>query len=60
VNSNWPDPFRRNGLAALEKAKLQLSAHRYASTAPGMDLIVPDITKACPMFFPWTADTNSP
>ena len=23
---------------------------------PGLDLIVPDITKACPMFFPWTAE----
>ena len=20
---------------------------------PGLDIIVPDITKACPMFFPW-------
>jgi hypothetical protein len=25
--------------------------------APGLDLIVPDITKACPMFFPWTAES---
>ena len=24
--------------------------------APGLDIIVPDITKACPMFFPWTAE----
>ena len=23
----------------------------------GLDLIVPDITKACPMFFPWTAQS---
>ena len=23
----------------------------------GLDLIVPDITKACPMFFPWTAES---
>jgi hypothetical protein len=23
--------------------------------APGLDLIVPDITKPCPMFFSWTA-----
>jgi hypothetical protein len=23
----------------------------------GPDLIVPDITKACPMFFPWTAES---
>ena len=21
---------------------------------PGLDLIIPDITKACPMFFPWS------
>ena len=25
--------------------------------APGLDLIVPDITKACPMFFPWSAES---
>jgi hypothetical protein len=25
--------------------------------APGLDLIIPDITKACPMFFPWTAES---
>jgi hypothetical protein len=25
--------------------------------APGLDLILPDITKACPMFFPWTAES---
>jgi len=24
---------------------------------PGLDLIVPDITKACPMFFPWSAES---
>jgi hypothetical protein len=24
---------------------------------PGLDLIVSDITKACPMFFPWTAES---
>jgi hypothetical protein len=23
--------------------------------APGLDIIVPDITKACPMFFPWSS-----
>ena len=23
---------------------------------PGLDIIVPNITKACPMFFPWTAE----
>ena len=23
----------------------------------GLDFIVPDITKACPMFFPWTAES---
>lgn len=23
---------------------------------PGLDLIVPDITKPCPMFFPWTTE----
>jgi hypothetical protein len=23
---------------------------------PGLDIIVPDITKPCPMFFPWTAE----
>ena len=23
---------------------------------PGLDIIVPDITKACPMFFSWTAE----
>ena len=23
---------------------------------PGLDILVPDITKACPMFFPWTAE----
>jgi hypothetical protein len=25
--------------------------------APGLDLIIPDITKACPMFFPWSAES---
>ena len=25
--------------------------------APGLDLIVPDITKPCPMFFSWTAES---
>jgi hypothetical protein len=25
--------------------------------APGLDLIVPDITKPCPMFFAWTAES---
>ena len=24
---------------------------------PGLDIIVPHITKACPMFFPWTAES---
>jgi hypothetical protein len=24
---------------------------------PGLDLIVPDITNACPMFFPWSAES---
>ena len=24
---------------------------------PGLDIIVPDITKACPMFFSWTAES---
>jgi hypothetical protein len=24
---------------------------------PGLDLIVPDITRPCPMFFPWTAES---
>ena len=24
---------------------------------PGLDFIIPDITKACPMFFPWTAES---
>ena len=24
---------------------------------PGLDIIVPDINKACPMFFPWTTDS---
>jgi hypothetical protein len=23
---------------------------------PGLDIIVPDITKPCPMFFPWTSE----
>jgi hypothetical protein len=23
---------------------------------PGLDLIVPDISKPCPMFFPWTSE----
>ena len=23
----------------------------------GLDIIIPDINKACPMFFPWTADS---
>jgi hypothetical protein len=23
---------------------------------PGLDILVPDITRACPMFFPWTAE----
>jgi hypothetical protein len=26
-------------------------------TAPGLDIIVPDITKARPMFFPWTNES---
>jgi len=26
---------------------------------PGLDIIVSDITKACPMFFPWTAEAAS-
>ena len=26
-------------------------------TAPGLDLILPDITKACPMFFAWTNES---
>ena len=25
--------------------------------APGLDLIIPDITKTCPMFFAWTAES---
>ena len=25
--------------------------------APGLDIIVPDITKACPMFFPWSTQS---
>ena len=25
--------------------------------APGLDVIVPDITKACPMFFPWPTES---
>ena len=25
--------------------------------APGLDIIVPDITKACPMFFPWSSQS---
>ena len=24
---------------------------------PGLDILVPDITKACPMFFPWSAES---
>ena len=24
---------------------------------PGLDIVVPDITKACPMFFSWTAES---
>ena len=24
---------------------------------PGLDLIIPDITKPCPMFFAWTAES---
>ena len=24
---------------------------------PGLDIIVPDITKACPMFFPWSTES---
>jgi hypothetical protein len=24
---------------------------------PGLDIIVPDITKSCPMFFPWWAES---
>jgi len=27
--------------------------------APGLDIIVPDISKACPMFFPWPAESSS-
>jgi len=26
------------------------------TAAPGLDLIIPDITKPCPMFFAWTAE----
>jgi hypothetical protein len=26
-------------------------------SAPGLDIIVPDITKACPMFFPWSTQS---
>ncbi len=25
---------------------------------PGLDVIVPDITKPCPMFFPWTTQVS--
>ncbi len=25
--------------------------------APGLDLIIPDITKPCPMFFAWTTES---
>ena len=25
--------------------------------APGLDISVPDITKACPMFFPWSTQS---
>ena len=25
--------------------------------APTLDIIVPDITKACPMFFPWSSQS---
>ncbi len=25
--------------------------------APGLDIIVPDISKACPMFFPWSSQS---
>ena len=25
--------------------------------APGLDLIIPDIAKPCPMFFAWTAES---
>ena len=24
---------------------------------PGLEILVPDITKACPMFFPWSAES---
>jgi hypothetical protein len=24
-------------------------------SAPGLDLLVPDISKPCPMFFPWSS-----
>src|SRR5215475_1984389 len=27
-------------------------------TAPGLDIILPDITKACPMFFPWSSESS--
>lgn len=27
-------------------------------SAPGLDLIVPDLTKACPMFFPWVSEAH--
>ena len=26
-------------------------------TAPGLDIILPDISKACPMFFPWSSQS---
>jgi hypothetical protein len=26
--------------------------------APGLDIIVPDISKACPMFFLWPAESS--
>ena len=25
---------------------------------PGLDIVVPDITKACPMFFPWSTEST--
>jgi len=28
-------------------------------SAPGLDLLVPDISKPCVMFFPWTSTSNS-
>ena len=40
-------------LADPRLARARAAAHERRAW-PGLDLIIPDITKACPMFFPWS------